>query len=63
MRCTAAGEVLLGPEPLTAAGGILTEGLRVIPRLDGANLKTRVSWSKHHVSTSGPKRLNHEFRN
>ena len=62
MRCTAAGEVLFGPEPLIAAGGVPTEGLCVIARLDGATLKTVVLWSKHHVSTSGPMRLNHEFR-
>ena len=62
MRCTAAGEVLFGPEPLIAAGGVPTEDLCVIARLDGATLKTMVLWSKHHVSTSGPMRLNHEFR-
>ena len=63
MRCTAAGEVLLGPEPLMAAGGVPTEGPCVIARLDGATLKTKVLWSTHHVSTSRPMRLNREFRN
>ena len=41
MRCTAAGEVLLGPEPLIAAGGVPAEGLCVIARLDGAVFKDR----------------------
>ena len=41
MRCTAAGEVLLGPEPLIAAGGVPAEGPCVIARLDGAILKDR----------------------
>ena len=63
MRCTAAGEVLLGPEPLIAAGDIPAEGLCVIARLDGATLKTKILWSKHHVSTSRSKHLYHEFKN
>ena len=36
MPRTAAGEVLLGPEPPNAAGGIPGGCLRVIARLDGA---------------------------
>ena len=61
MRCTAADEVLLGPEPLIAAGGVPAEGPCVIARLDGAVSKTAILWSKHQVSISGPMRLNHEF--
>ena len=39
MPRTAAGEVLLGPEPPSAAGGIPGGGLRTIARLDGADLR------------------------
>ena len=39
MPRTAAGEVLLGPEPPNAAGGIPANGLRMIARLDGAVLR------------------------
>ena len=41
MRCTAAGDVLLGPEPPSAAGGIPGGYLQMIPRLDGADLSPR----------------------
>ena len=39
MRYTAAGDVLLRPVPLNAAGGVPAAGLRVIARLDGAIFK------------------------
>ena len=39
MPRTAAGGVLLGPEPPNAAGGIPGGGLRMIARLDGAVLR------------------------
>ena len=39
MPRTAAGGVLLGPEPPNAAGGIPGGGLRMIARLDGADLR------------------------
>ena len=39
MPRTAAGGVLLGPEPPNAAGGIPGGGLQMIARLDGAVLR------------------------